>query len=72
MVPEPALLELHGYLLETEILRPHPDLLQQNLWEWGLAISVQTSPPGDSHAQYTCHWQKRTMRKKLVSRERGT
>ena len=33
-------------LLEMHILRPHPDLLNQTLWEWDPLICVEISPPG--------------------------
>ena len=38
-------------LLEVQVLRPTPDLLNQKFWGWRSAISGFTSMPGDSDAR---------------------
>lgn len=35
-----------------QILRSHPDLLNQKLWVWDPEIWILISPPGDSDADY--------------------
>lgn len=47
-VPGPAALASPGDWLEMHLLRVHPDLLSQNLWEWGPANCIFTDLPGDS------------------------
>lgn len=39
-----------GNLLEIQILRPSPDLLNQALWVWGSEVLISTSLAGESDA----------------------
>lgn len=48
VVPRQAAATPPGSWLEKQILRPHPDLLNQKLWRWRPEIWFLTSPPGDS------------------------
>ena len=48
--PGPVVSTGPGSLLKCKFSGPIPDLLNQKLWEWGPAICVLTSAPGDSDA----------------------
>ena len=37
-----------GSLLEIQHLKPHPDLLNQNLWRWDSGNRIWASSPGDT------------------------
>lgn len=47
----PSTLSITWDLLEVQILRPHPDLLNQKLWAWSPAVCFDKSSPADSEAR---------------------